>query len=237
MYPVAFIEFRKDNNGKVTREGPRREKEELAAQDAWAVSFRVNNYIILLTLLSGGANASVSAFGRKQRTSRRFTSIGLNVSRSNPVAIGIQEMMVSKPLPSPRRCSMIIRHTDEMPEHIESMFDDCEYASDASSVLRRASKSEAGWLARFARERAQQEIETLELGLEKELQVTSASLMPLLTHVEVGVVRVSTTRSAQLSRAADARCSHDAKTSASCGRAYGVGCALTIIRRSARGSD
>ena len=63
-----------------------------------------------------------------------------------------------------------------MPEHIESMFDDCEYASDASSVLRRASKSEAGWLARFARERAQQESETLELGLEKELQVMSASL-------------------------------------------------------------
>ena len=66
---------------------------------------------------------------------------------------------------------MIIWHADEMPEHIESMFDDCEYASDARSVLRRVSKSEAGWLARFARERAQQERETLELGLEKELQV------------------------------------------------------------------
>ena len=51
MYPVAFIEFRKDSEGKVTREGPRREKEELAAQDAWAVSFPANNYIILLTLL------------------------------------------------------------------------------------------------------------------------------------------------------------------------------------------
>jgi len=36
VYPVAFIEFRKDSDGKVTREGPRREKEELAAQDAWA---------------------------------------------------------------------------------------------------------------------------------------------------------------------------------------------------------
>jgi hypothetical protein len=51
VYPVAFIEFRKESDGKVTREGPRREKEELAAQDAWAVSFAVNNYIILLTLL------------------------------------------------------------------------------------------------------------------------------------------------------------------------------------------
>jgi hypothetical protein len=66
---------------------------------------------------------------------------------------------------------MIIWHIDDMPEHIESMFDDCEYASDAGSVLRRVSKSEAGWLARFARECVEQERDTLELGLEKELQV------------------------------------------------------------------
>ena len=87
---------------------------------------------------------------------------------------------------------MIVWHADDMPEHIESMFDDCEYASDASSVLRRVSKSEAGWLARFTRERAKQEREALELGLEQELQVMSTSLIPLLTHAKVGAVRVST---------------------------------------------
>ena len=38
VYPIAFIEFHKDEDGKVTREGPRREKDELAAHDAWAVS-------------------------------------------------------------------------------------------------------------------------------------------------------------------------------------------------------
>lgn len=58
-----------------------------------------------------------------------------------------------------------------MPEHIELMFDDCEYSSDPSSVLRRANKNEAGWLARFARKRAEEEREALELGLERELQV------------------------------------------------------------------
>ena len=93
MYLVAFIKFHKDNDGKVTHEGPRQEKEELAAQDAWAVSFQVNNYIILLTLLSESANTSVSTFGRKQRTSRHFTWTGLNILRSNPVGAGIQEMM------------------------------------------------------------------------------------------------------------------------------------------------
>ena len=51
MYPVAFIEFRKDSDGKVTREGPRREKEELAVQDTWAVSFWMNKYLILLIFL------------------------------------------------------------------------------------------------------------------------------------------------------------------------------------------
>ena len=80
---------------------------------------------------------------------------------------------------------MILWRVDDMPEHIESMFDDCEYASDASSVLRRVSKSEAGWLARFARERAQQERETLELGLEKELQV-NAVLVHAVTHSRRG---------------------------------------------------
>jgi hypothetical protein len=39
VYPIAFIEFCKDGDGKVTREGPRREKEEQAAQDAWTVGF------------------------------------------------------------------------------------------------------------------------------------------------------------------------------------------------------
>lgn len=37
VYPIAFIEFHKDADGKVTREGPRREKDELAAHDAWTV--------------------------------------------------------------------------------------------------------------------------------------------------------------------------------------------------------
>ncbi len=72
------------------------------------------------------------------------------------------------------------------------MFDDCEDASDASSVLCRASKNEAGWLAHFARGRVQQEREALELGLEQELQVISASFMVPLTHTEVVAVRMST---------------------------------------------
>lgn len=35
-YPVAFLEF-VEHNGKKTREGPRNEKDELAAQDQWRV--------------------------------------------------------------------------------------------------------------------------------------------------------------------------------------------------------
>jgi len=53
------------------------------------------------------------------------------------------------------------------------MFDECEYASDPSSVLRRASRTEAGWLARFARGRAEEEREGTEKGFERELQAAS----------------------------------------------------------------
>ena len=93
-----------------------------------------------------------------------------------------------------------------MPGHIESMFDECDCVSDASSVLRRADKNEAGWLARFALKRVEQEREGFELGLERELQVISAPppFVPPVTHAEVAAVRVSTTRSAQFPRAADA---------------------------------
>jgi hypothetical protein len=79
----------------------------------------------------------------------------------------------------PSRSSLVLLRlitwrSDDMPGHIESMFDDCDSASDASSVLRRASKNEAGWLARFARKRVEQEREAFELGLERDLQVISA---------------------------------------------------------------
>ena len=40
-------------------------------------------------------------------------------------------------------------YADDMPGHIETMFDECEDSSDILPVLRRASKAEAGWLARF----------------------------------------------------------------------------------------
>ena len=58
-----------------------------------------------------------------------------------------------------------------MPGHIESMLDECECSSEIGSVLRRASKAEAGWLARFTRDRVEKERETLELELVRELQV------------------------------------------------------------------
>jgi hypothetical protein len=133
---------------------------------------------------------------------------------------------------------LITWRKDDMPEHIESMFDDCEYSSDPSSVLRRASKNEAGWLARFARKRAEEEREALELGLERELQVIKYQrlLCSLVAHAEVVAVRVSAARSAQLPRPADARCRRDAKTGASGGRTHGVGRAHAIVRRGTRGT-
>ncbi|KAI9511878.1 hypothetical protein F5148DRAFT_178985 [Russula earlei] len=153
VYPIAFIEFRKDVDGNVMREGPRREKEELAAQDAWSQK-REHEYRRL----------------RKEAEDKQ--KLLLEWAHRFQLKSG---------------GDWHPRDDEDMPEHIESMFDDCEYASDPSSVLRRASKAEAGWLARFAQERAEQEREAVDLGLERELQSTCPprevrSFRVLLTH-------------------------------------------------------
>ncbi|KAI0275230.1 hypothetical protein BC834DRAFT_851763 [Gloeopeniophorella convolvens] len=59
---------------------------------------------------------------------------------------------------------------DEMPDHIESLFDDCEYSSDTGPTLRRVNRAEAGWLTRYARQRAEEELESLEADIDRELQ-------------------------------------------------------------------
>ena len=121
-----------------------------------------------------------------------------------------------------------------MPRYIETMLDNCEYVSDPSTVLRHASRTEAGWLAHLARERAMQEREALELGLESELQVWRPRLCPIFwsgAHAVVRAVGLSTARSAQLSRLIAARCPCDTKTSTSRGRVDCLGRALLGIRR------
>jgi hypothetical protein len=113
-------------------------------------------------------------------------------------------------------------------EHMESMFDD----SDASSVLRRASKSDTVWLARFTRKRAKQGREVLEIGREggqyqPRLSLTQGLPQPACPPCE----------SAQPLRAANAGYyPRDAKTGASRVRTHRMGGALAIVRRSARGT-
>ncbi|KAH9964099.1 hypothetical protein BC827DRAFT_49058 [Russula dissimulans] len=136
VYPVAFIEFRKDADGRITREGPRREKEELAVQDAWARK-REHEY------------------HRLRKESEDKQNLFLDWAQRFEVKYSD---------------SWHANDDEDMPGHIESMFDECEYASDPSSVLRRANRAEAGWLARFARGRAEEEHEAMEKGFERELQ-------------------------------------------------------------------
>ena len=94
VYPIAFIEFHKDADGKVMREGPRREKDELAAHDTWTVS-PIPDLIPFLpfTLHRRSAIANTNAFGRKQTTNASSTSIGPNVSKPSPHH-GIREKTV-----------------------------------------------------------------------------------------------------------------------------------------------
>jgi len=135
VYPIAFIEFHKDADGKVTREGPRREKDELAAHDAWT-----------------------------KKRDREYQRLRKDADDKCKQYIDWAQRFEAK------SASWHPREDDDMPGHIESMFDECEDSSDISPVLRRASKAEAGWLARFTRDRVEKERETLEQELERELQ-------------------------------------------------------------------
>ena len=41
VYPVAYLEFVRNEDGSMTKFGPRNEKEELKAQDLWLVSVSI----------------------------------------------------------------------------------------------------------------------------------------------------------------------------------------------------
>ncbi|KAI9453574.1 hypothetical protein BJY52DRAFT_1288754 [Lactarius psammicola] len=135
VYPIAFIEFLKDEDGRVTREGPRQEKDELAAHDAWA-----------------------------RKREREYQRLRKEADEKCKLYFDWARRFEAKSE------SWHPREEEDMPGHIESMFDECEYSSDISPVLRRASKAEAGWLSRFVQDRVEKERETLELELERELQ-------------------------------------------------------------------
>ncbi|KAI9444587.1 hypothetical protein H4582DRAFT_2070318 [Lactarius indigo] len=135
VYPIAFIEFQKDDDGRVTREGPRREKDELAVHDAWA-----------------------------RKREREYQRLRKEADDKCRLYFDWAQRFEAK------SGSWHPREEEDIPGNIESMFDECEYSSDISPVLRRASKAEAGWLARFTRDRVEKERETLDLELERELQ-------------------------------------------------------------------
>jgi hypothetical protein len=68
---------------------------------------------------------------------------------------------------------------DSPPDHIDSLYEDLEEATEATSVLQRLSHSEAGWLARYIRDQISRDREKAGDEFEKELVVghQSANLL------------------------------------------------------------
>ena len=95
--------------------------------------------IYSLTRFSLGISA-----GRKQRINKALPRLGLTFR--NQIGRGMASRRGSQTF----TICLVFLLSYHMPGHIESMFDDRECASDASSVLGRTSKNEAGWMARFA---------------------------------------------------------------------------------------
>ncbi|KAH8994286.1 hypothetical protein EDB92DRAFT_1795793, partial [Lactarius akahatsu] len=174
-YPIAFIEFQKDADGKVTREGPWREKDDLAAYDAWAVSLIRDSMPSFYILSTEEARVPTPLEEADDKLKPYFDWAQRFVARSE---------------------SCHVREED-MPGHIKYMFDECEYSSDYSPVLHRGSKAEASWLARVTQDHVQRVHETLELELECELHALHKATCPPR---EVNSFRVLLMRDARMTR-------------------------------------
>jgi breast cancer 2 susceptibility protein len=62
---------------------------------------------------------------------------------------------------------------DEPPDSVENMYDELEEPEDAGPVLARATSHEAGWLARYIRDRIEKDQDRVRDEIEKELNVRS----------------------------------------------------------------
>ncbi|KAK7058475.1 hypothetical protein VNI00_002109 [Paramarasmius palmivorus] len=62
---------------------------------------------------------------------------------------------------------------DEPPDSVENMYDELEEPEDAGPVLARATAHEAGWLARYIRDRIEKDQDRVRDEIEKELNVRS----------------------------------------------------------------
>jgi breast cancer 2 susceptibility protein len=60
---------------------------------------------------------------------------------------------------------------DAAPDHIDNLYDNLEDASTAVKVIASVTANEAGWLARYIREKSLRNCETVGEEIEQELQV------------------------------------------------------------------
>lgn len=67
---------------------------------------------------------------------------------------------------------------DSPPDNIEDLYDELEGAAAAGPILARLSVNEAGWLARFMREKVEKDRERAGEDIERELKVSVVLLVP-----------------------------------------------------------
>jgi breast cancer 2 susceptibility protein len=66
---------------------------------------------------------------------------------------------------------------DEPPDNIDSLYDELEEPDDAGQTIARSSANEAGWLAKYIRERVERNQESVRDEIEKELDVRWLSVI------------------------------------------------------------
>ncbi|KAH8102418.1 hypothetical protein BXZ70DRAFT_928500 [Cristinia sonorae] len=177
-YPVAYLEF-VEVDGKMTREGPRNEKDEMVCQDQW----RKRREDAASKLRYDLERKALSWFNCADRLEQKAGS-GFRPVDDPPETIDNLLMELEDSVPTPASIST----TSSIPVA-------------ANEIIKSASVHEAGWLARAIRAKVEKDRENLIDNMERELnqscpprQVRSFRVLVVHSHVPPSSSRTHTRR-------------------------------------------
>ncbi|TFK41852.1 hypothetical protein BDQ12DRAFT_598942 [Crucibulum laeve] len=151
MYPIAYIEFREDENGNKISEGPRNEAEEAKVSEGWRVCS-------VSELIQCGSETECDLQRRREvEASKLHEALGKKQARFE----GYIDRLERKAGP---------RFHPGEDDNVDNLFDELEDPTEAGAVIGRLSPKDAGWLAQHIRRRLESDRERVGEEIEKELE-------------------------------------------------------------------
>ncbi|EIM83586.1 uncharacterized protein STEHIDRAFT_62664, partial [Stereum hirsutum FP-91666 SS1] len=143
-YPIAFLEFIEDENGNKTREGPRKEKEEMEIHEQWRVRFAHLHISFQPSFFCHSQD------GEEARLRQDFeTKMSVYQGWADKLALKARRFFPSD----------------------DDIFDDLDGGGDYHQATAHLTNNQAGWLARYIHERSIKERESINEEIERDLKV------------------------------------------------------------------